>query len=85
MSLEGAYYSDCLTSHPHLGDNVNHPAHYKQYEGFEVIDITKQMDFLTGNSIKYILRAPFKGKQEEDLEKAIWYLNKRLEELNAKK
>ncbi len=77
--------SDYLTQHPLFVDNVNHPIHYKQYEGFEVIDITKQMDFLTGNAIKYILRAPFKGRQEEDLEKAIWYLNKQLEELNAKK
>ena len=62
-------------------DLVNHPPHYTQYEGFEVIDITKQMDFLTGNALKYILRAPFKGTTKQDYEKAIWYLNKKLEEM----
>ena len=64
-----------------LSDPVNRPSHYTRYEGFEVIDITKQMDFLTGNAIKYILRAPFKENEKQDLEKAIWYLNKKLEQL----
>ena len=64
-------------------DPVNHPSHYKQYEGFEVIDITKQLPFLEGNAVKYILRAPFKKNEKEDIEKAIWYLKKKLEELNV--
>ncbi len=63
-------------------DPVNHPHHYTQYKGFEVIDITKQLDFLYGNAVKYILRAPHKRNEKEDIEKAIWYLNKKLEEIN---
>ncbi len=62
-------------------DPVNHPSHYKMYEGFEVIDITKQLDFLYGNAVKYILRAPHKRDEVEDIKKAIWYLNKKLEEI----
>ncbi len=64
-------------------DPVNHPHHYTQYKGFEVIDITKQLDFLYGNAVKYILRAPHKRDEVEDIKKAIWYLNKKLEEIDA--
>lgn len=51
---------------------VNHPDHYNQYE-VEVIELIRYMDFDSGNAIKYILRAPFKGNMIQDLEKAIWY------------
>lgn len=53
---------------------VEHPEHYNQYS-VEVIELIRDMRFETGNALKYILRAPFKGRWEEDLEKAIWYLN----------
>ena len=59
-------------------DPVNHPAHYTQYE-HEVIELTEKLDFCTGNAVKYILRAPFKGNEKQDLEKALWYLNRSLE------
>lgn len=54
-------------------DPVNHPAHYTQYK-HEVIELTGQLDFCLGNAVKYILRAPFKGSEEQDLQKARWYL-----------
>lgn len=68
---------------------VNHPSHYtwlKEKCGIEVIDITRHMDFNLGNSIKYILRAGHKSevglldkeKQVEDLKKAVWYLNDKI-------
>lgn len=62
-------------------DPVNHPEHYTQYE-HEVIELTEKLDFCLGNAVKYILRAPFKGNQIQDLEKARWYLNHKLEMLH---
>lgn len=68
-------------------DQVHHPVHYNQYPT-EVIDLieiaTKEMRGIQavcfGNAIKYILRAPFKGKFTEDLQKAVFYINKMLSE-----
>ncbi len=65
-----------------MADMINHPPHYTAYKGFEVIDITCQLDFLLGNAIKYILRSEHKGTEVEDIKKAIWYLNKKLEVLD---
>ena len=70
---------------------VNHPSHY-QGNGLEVIDVIEKFNcsFCTGNAIKYILRAgskvDFEGqnpteKAIQDLEKAIWYINRRIYEL----
>ena len=57
-----------------MTDNVNHPAHYRMYS-VEVIEIVRKMSFDQGNVIKYLLRAPFKGRYHEDLKKAAWYLD----------
>lgn len=63
-------------------DMVNHPTHYTSHpSGIEVIQITEHMNFCLGNAIKYILRADLKGKKEEDIKKAIWYLNRELDRL----
>lgn len=60
-------------------DPVNHPPHYKTHpSGIECIQITEHMDFLKGNAIKYIWRAGSKGSEIEDLEKAKWYLERRI-------
>ena len=58
-----------------MDDPVNHPSHYTQYE-HEVIELTEKLDFCLGNAAKYILRAEYKGNEEEDLNKAIWYLDR---------
>ena len=65
-------------------DPVNHPAHY-QANGIEVIDIIENFDlnFNLGNTVKYVLRAGKKGNKKEDLEKAVWYLNRELEKFNG--
>ena len=70
-------------------DPVNHPSHYTDGK-IEVIDFIedKQFGFHLGNAIKYISRAgkKFPGntqKEIEDLEKAIWYINRRIAELNG--
>ena len=63
-------------------DNVNHPSHYAD-GNIEVIDFIedKNLGFHLGNAIKYICRAGKKDKEKtkEDIEKAIWYLNRFLE------
>lgn len=66
-----------------MSDPVNHPSHYTQYK-HEVIELTMQLDFLLGNFCKYILRAPFKNNEVEDLRKAAWYLRKYYEEVVRK-
>lgn len=60
-------------------DPVNHPAHYK-VGGIETIDFieAKKLNYNLGNAVKYITRADHKGNRKQDLEKAIWYLNREL-------
>ncbi|HMU34364.1 MAG TPA: DUF3310 domain-containing protein [Pyrinomonadaceae bacterium] len=63
-----------------MGDKVNHPDHYKQHpSGVECITIAEHMNFNLGNVIKYIWRADEKGRDIEDLKKAVWYLNREIE------
>jgi len=65
-------------------DIVNHPSHYTDGK-IEVIDFIedKQLGFCLGNAVKYISRAgkKYKDKEIEDLEKAIWYIKRRIKEL----
>lgn len=71
-------------------DAVNRPAHYADSK-IEVIDYIedKNLGFCLGNAIKYISRAGKKkdsgrniiDKEIEDLQKAIWYINRRIYEL----
>lgn len=63
-----------------MRDAVNHPSHYTQ-GGVEVLDVilAYDLDFLTGNVLKYVCRSKFKGREREDLEKALFYLKKKLE------
>lgn len=67
-----------------MSDMVNHPPHYTDGK-IEVIDFIedKQLGFHLGNAVKYISRAGKKGKDKEveDLMKAAWYLNRRIEQL----
>jgi len=56
---------------------VDHPDHYNSGK-IEVIEYIEDLglaeDFCAGNAIKYISRYKYKGKPEEDIKKAIWYL-----------
>lgn len=60
---------------------VNHPPHYKQ-NGLEVIEVLEAFglmnDAYLANVVKYALRHREKGG-EEDLRKAKWYLDRRVE------
>lgn len=60
-------------------DPVNTPTHYQHPSGIEVIEITRHESFLRGNVIKYVLRAPYKGNELEDLKKAAKYLQWEIE------
>jgi hypothetical protein len=62
---------------------VNHPDHYQGSGGMEVIDIIENYDlgFSLGNAIKYILRSNKKGSADQDLKKAIWYINREISNL----
>jgi hypothetical protein len=65
---------------------VNHPNHYggenNPYEAIKVIDAW-ELDFCLGNAVKYISRAGKKdpAKELEDLKKAVWYLNHRIQQI----
>ena len=58
-------------------DNVNNPSHYLQAAiTVEPIELTARLDACLGQAVNYIVRAPYKGNQVEDLQKAIFYLRK---------
>lgn len=67
-----------------INDPVNRPSHYTDGK-IEVIDFIedKKLGFCLGNAIKYIARAGKKNKDKEveDLEKAIWYIKRRIKEI----
>ena len=64
-------------------DPVNHPAHYK-VGGIETIDFieAKKLNYNIGNVVKYLTRADHKGNRKQDLEKALWYLNREINGLS---
>lgn len=85
--LEEIVRSDNLSKHFELieseDDNVNHPKHYASECSLECIDV--MMSVLNPeavyhgclmNCFKYLWRYKNKGKPEEDLAKAKWYLDR---------
>lgn len=72
-------------------EDVDEHGHYKKYS-MEVIDIIDEVTinypieivWNIANVIKYIFRAPFKGKMLEDLKKANDYLSRGIEKLEKK-
>lgn len=73
------------------GSNVNHPDHYNM-GGVECIDgikaacegLTGEEAFCTGSALKYLWRWKWKNGKE-DLEKAIWYINRMIQNLDENK
>lgn len=73
-------------------DSVNNPSHYTD-TNIEVIDYIEDKGygpgFCIGNAIKYLSRAgrkcdadkTLKEKEMEDLKKAIWYINRRIKQI----
>ena len=62
---------------------VDLPTHYNhgKYEAIDVIE-DWNLDFHCGNAVKYIARHSYKENPKQDIEKAIWYLQRYLETLN---
>ena len=67
-----------------INDKVNHPSYYNNGK-VEVIDAIEAwgLNFHRGNAVKYIARAGKKNiaNEVEDLEKAVWYINREIERL----
>jgi hypothetical protein len=70
-------------------DEVNHPPHYNngKVECIEAIEASmspqEYRGYLKGNALKYLWRYNYKGKPQQDLNKAQWYLNKLLEVMKS--
>lgn len=60
-----------------MADMVNHPPHYCT-GNIEVIDfiLDQKLDYLQGQIIKYVCRAKHKGNEQQDYEKALFYLKR---------
>ena len=69
-----------------MKEQVNHPEHYggeeNPYEAIKVIEVW-DLNFHLGNTVKYISRAGKKDKDKElqDLKKALWYLERQINNL----
>ena len=67
-------------------DAVNHPSHYTD-GGIETIDFieAKKLPYHLGNAVKYISRAGKKDQNKtiEDLQKAIWYIERYIKVLEG--
>lgn len=63
-------------------DYVNHPPHYKGHpKGIECIEVIEDNPFLSlGNAMKYLWRVSWgsKGRDVEDLRKAVWYIEREI-------
>ncbi len=59
-----------------MSDLVKHPPHYTEHPSkIECIEITRHLSFNRGNAIKYLWRCGKKDSVNQELKKAIWYLN----------
>lgn len=69
-------------------DNINPDYYNKRWSnGAKVIDIAENLTFCCGNAVKYVARAGLKNAETEieDLEKAIWYLEREIARLKQEK
>lgn len=63
---------------------VDHPDHYNNNpSGIECIDVIEHMTLNVGNAVKYLWRLGHKGDPIEQLEKAIWYLEREKKRLTT--
>jgi hypothetical protein len=85
ISLADLHMRD-IVGHANLergeASSVEHPKHYNRGK-YEVIDVIEDwgLDFHCGNAIKYISRHKHKEKPKQDIEKAIWYLQRYMEKM----
>ena len=67
-----------------MSANSTGPSHYRR-GSIEVWDFIHDqgLNYFLGNAIKYVCRAGYKESKEEDLKKAIHYLQKELEHVQS--
>jgi len=73
-------YLTVLASEVPTTEMVNHPAHYNNGK-YEVIDVIEdwKLCYNLGNAVKYIGRSAHKGKEIEDLEKAVYSIQRQID------
>jgi hypothetical protein len=61
-------------------DPVQNPSHYTEGRVYEPVKVIEDwgLDYHLGTALKYISRAGRKGSFVEDIQKAIFYLERRL-------
>jgi len=76
-------FDDPKTLDPSPNPYVSFPSHYTQSSKIECIEAMAEAlspaefeGFLRGNAFKYIWRCKHKGDAKQDIEKAIWYLQR---------
>ena len=92
--MDLANVSKGLTEKSKIKEAVKHPKHYQGiYQGIYGLEVFTVMDnfipkyensfdgYIAGNVLKYVLRAPSKGKMLEDLKKAKEHLDLLIERL----
>ena len=77
-----------LPLHAHDGYDPVDPDHYKFPGGAEVINISEHLTSNAGQAVQYLARAcridgRVKGNPVEDVRKAIWFVQRELDRLEA--
>jgi hypothetical protein len=84
---EAAELEGLVTSGPESEPEelINHPGYYGGDTTYEAIKIIEawNMGFSTGNALKYLIRAPYKAHELQDLRKAVWYIERRISQLTG--
>jgi hypothetical protein len=67
-------------------DIIEKPPHYAEGRQFEPIEVIEdwQLGYFLGNAVKYLSRAGRKGDETTDLLKAIYYIQRRIKQLERK-
>ena len=71
-------------NHEAPAEDAINPAHYRRHpSGIECIEVTRHMNFNTGNAVKYLWRYLDKGDPVENLKKAQWYIDDEIRRLQG--
>ncbi len=63
-------------NHEEIKELVNSPDHYNSHpSGIECCEIARNMEFNTGNALKYLWRLGHKDSELQELKKVLWYIN----------
>jgi len=67
-------------------DMINRPPHYARLDP-EPIDVIEAwgLGYHLATAVKYISRAGHKEDEIQDLEKAVWFLNRKIQQLKNEK